>query len=346
MFLRIKNRINKELKGFILGIDKSYSLSKIAPLLYRSIKEFALRDGKRIRPILFLIGYLGFAKKAPAGFYRSAVSLELLHDFMLVHDDIIDKSLTRRGKPSMHAMLNSYLGRYKNIKFNGQDLAIVIGDVMYALALHAFLSVTEDAQNKEAALKKLIEAAIYTGSGELIELLCGIKDIDKVTKQDIYRIYDFKTANYTFASPLSIGATLAGAEKGQINRLFNYGIYLGRAFQIKDDYLGIFGVQAKTGKDNLTDLKESKKTILIWYAYTHSNEKNKAGIKRILAKKDLNKNDLYRMRRIIVSCGAVDYAKKEIAKLIKKAFLLNKSSAMHPKYRRFLEAYSRETLAL
>lgn len=345
MFFKIKNQIDKELRNFILDINRLYSLNKISPLLYRSIKEFMLRDGKRVRPSLFLIGYLGFAKKAPPGLYRSAVSLELLHDFMLVHDDIIDKSDTRRGKPSMHEMLNRYLSPHKDIKFNGQDLTIVIGDVMFALALCAFLSVKEAAVRKENALKKLIEAAVYTGSGELIELLAGIKDIDKITKQDIYKIYDFKTANYTFASPLTMGATLAGAAKNQIKMLFDYGIYLGRAFQIKDDYLGIFGSMSKIGKSNFSDLKESKRTILVWYAYQNSDANDKLKIKRILSKRDLHRNDLLKMREILTSCGTIEYIKKEIRKLIEKACLANEASSMRSLYRNYLNKYSRQLLS-
>ena len=346
MTLKIRKRIEKELKNYIRELDNSYSLSKISPVLYVNIKEFISRQGKRIRPILFVIGYLGYAKKAAAGLYRSAVSIELLHDFMLVHDDIIDKSDTRRGKPSMHAMLNKYLRSNKNAKFNGEDLTIVIGDVMFALAMHAFLAIHEDEKRKEKALKKLIEAAIYTGSGEFIELLYGLKKLEKITKEDIYRVYDYKTANYTFASPLSIGATLAGASHDQIDKLVKYGIYLGRAFQINDDILGMFGSEKKTGKSNLTDLKEAKKTILIWYAYNNSSPKNRLMIKRLLSKKHVDKSDLLRMRWILSSSGTLDYASREINVLIKKAEFINKTLRMKPLYLNLLNSLSKEILSL
>ncbi|MDP2044470.1 MAG: polyprenyl synthetase family protein, partial [Candidatus Omnitrophota bacterium] len=157
MFLKIKSKIEKELRAYANSLDKTYRLSSLSPLLLKSIKEFILRDGKRVRPVLFCIGYLGYAKKVTTpGLYRSALALELLHDFMLVHDDIIDKSSTRRGKPSMHALLNQHLKKYKNIKFSGADLTIVIGDVIYALALDAFCAVKENPVRKERALRKLI----------------------------------------------------------------------------------------------------------------------------------------------------------------------------------------------
>jgi geranylgeranyl diphosphate synthase type I len=299
-----------------------------------------------VRPILFVLGYLGFAKKIAQGLYTSALSLELLHDFMLVHDDIIDKSDTRRSKPSMHKMLNDYLANYKNVKFNGQDLAIVLGDVMYAMAIQALLSIKENKERKERALKKLIEAAIFTGSGEFIELLYGVKDISKITKEDIYKIYDLKTAHYTFAIPLSAGAILAGASQKEINRLTKYGIYLGRAFQIKDDILGMFGDETKIGKSTLTDLQEAKKTILIWYAYNNTERKNKMLTRRILSRERVNRKELLEMRKIILSSGALDYAKEEVADFMQKAYRLIKSSQMDARYKTLLYEYSQEILSL
>ncbi|HOX55104.1 MAG: polyprenyl synthetase family protein [Candidatus Omnitrophica bacterium] len=344
MLSRIKNNIDKNLKTFVAKIDKLYSISAISPLLFQCIKDFVLRDGKRVRPILFVTGYLGYAKKAASDLYTSALSIELLHDFMLVHDDIIDKSATRRGKPSMHELLNKHLKKYKNIKFNGQDLSIVVGDVMYATAINAFLTINENMERKEKALKKFIEAAIYTGSGEFIELINGAKAIEKVTKQDIDKIYDYKTARYTFSTPLTIGAILAGSKDSEINKLFKFGIYLGRAFQIQDDILGMFGDERKIGKSTLSDLQESKKTLLIWHAYNNAERKNKIIIKYILSKNNIFKKDLLTMRRIVKDSGSLEYCQDEIAKLKQKSLLLLSSLKMRSAYRNSLSIYCNSIL--
>lgn len=346
MLDKIKNRIELEITDYFLKLGKEYSLNEASGLLFKNIREFVSRRGKRVRPVLFVIGYLGYSNKAAPGLYRSAVSLELLHDFLLVHDDIIDKSATRRGKPSMHEMFNRGLSNYKNLKFNGQDLAIVTADVIYAMSVLSFLSVRENPERKEQALRKLGEAAMYTAIGEAVELLCGLKDIDKITKNDVYKIYDLKTAYYTFAYPLTIGATLAGANQKQIDNLFKFGVFLGRSFQIKDDILGMFYEQRETGKSNLTDLQEAKKTILIRQAYRNSSGKNKSAIKRILSKKNITKSDLLRMRKLVAESGALDYARKEISSFIKKAKSLNNSSSMHKKYKKLLDSYSQEILKL
>lgn len=346
MLSKIKNRINRELSSFIQDTDRTFSLSKKSALLFKNIKDFILRKGKRARPVLFIIGYLGFSKKVAPGLYRSALSLELLHDFFLIHDDIIDKSDKRRGKPTLHKVLNNYLKKNKGVKFSGEDLTIVLADVMYAMAIHAFLSVKENSQRKEKALRRLIEAAIYTTSGEFIELLSGIKGIENITKPDIYQIYDLKTAYYTFACPLAAGATLAGANRKQIRNLFNYGIYLGRAFQIKDDILGMFGEEDKIGKSLLTDLQEAKKTLIIWYAYNNSPKKNQQIIKNIFSKKNINISDLLKMRKIITTSGALDCAKKEISHFIERAQSLNKYSKMQAKYKNLLNIYTKQLLDL
>jgi geranylgeranyl diphosphate synthase type I len=346
MFLKIKNRIEKELASYCRSINTLYPLKSLSPLLFKSITEFLSRKGKRVRPLLFTVGYLGFAKKAAPGLYRSAISLELLHDFLLVHDDIIDKSQTRRGKPSMHALMNKYLAGKKKLKFSGEDLAIVVGDVMYAMALHAFLAIKEDKQRKEKALEKLIEAALYTGSGEFIELIYGIKNIAEISQRDIYKIYDFKTAVYTFASPLAMGAILAGASQSQADKLFEYGICLGRAFQIKDDIIGMFTDETEIGKSNLTDLQEAKKTLLIWYAYHKSGNKDKSVIRKILSKRNIGRADLEKIRKIVLNSGALSYAKKEISALLKKAEGISRLLTMRAEYKKALASYSKIILAI
>jgi geranylgeranyl diphosphate synthase type I len=346
MFLKIKKKVESELKAYIRNVDRLYALNKISPLLFQAIKDFISREGKRIRPTLFVVGYLGFAKKAAPGLYRSAISIELMHDFMLIHDDIIDKSATRRGRPSMHAMLNSYLAANRNIKFNGTDLAIVVGDVIYAMSLQVFLSIKEDLRRKEKAFKKLIDAAMITGSGEFIELLFGLKGVEKISERDIYKIYDFKTANYTFASPLAIGAILGGASNAQVNRLVKYGTYLGRAFQIKDDILGLFSEEKEIGKSNLTDLQEGKLTLLIWYAYRHNSKEKRRMMKNILSKKNITNEDLLKMRKIVAESGALSYAKKEVSHCLGRAQALIKRSSMRQPYKLKLSQYARGILDL
>jgi geranylgeranyl diphosphate synthase, type I len=344
MLKKIKIRIEKEISRFIASPEGTRSLKAVSPILAEGINEFISRDGKRVRPTLFVLGYLGYCRKEARGLYASALSIELMHDFMLVHDDIIDKSDTRRGKPSMHAMLNDYLKKYRSIKFNGQDLAIVVGDVMYAMGLQAFLSIQENKERKEKALKILIEAALKTGAGEFIELLYGATDIGQLKKEDIYKIYDYKTAFYTFAAPLAIGAELGGASLEEKQKLIRYGILLGRAFQIKDDILGMFSEEQEIGKSSLSDLQEAKKTILIWHAYNNSSSTNKKQMKHILGKENATRGDLLKMRAIISGAGALDFARKEVQQSLKGAQQILLSASIKPAVKSLLQEYSRNIL--
>lgn len=327
------------------GADKTHGLESVSPLLFRNIRNFVLRPGKRVRPIMFAAGYLGFRDKAPAGLYTSALSMELLHDFMLVHDDIIDKSDTRRGKPSMHKMLGNHLKKYRGLKFSGQDLSIIAGDVIYSLAIEAFLAVKEDPARKEKALRRFIQAAVYTGVGEFIELTGEIKSLKDIDIIDINRVYDYKTAYYTFACPLSAGAELAGADQRQVDILGRYGMHLGRAFQIKDDILGMFSEEAEIGKSILTDLQEAKKTLLVWYAFRKGSKTVRLKMKQLFVKDKVTRKDLSSMRGIFIETGALEFAQKEIAKLEASALALLSSSRIRPSYKKQLEKFTDKLLS-
>lgn len=345
MFEQIKNNVEGTLAEYVSHLDMIYRLDRISPHINAAISDYVLRPGKRVRPVLFVAGYKAFSKKEPEGLYTSSLCIELLHDFMLIHDDIIDRSDTRRGKPAMHKLLEKRFSLAKGAKFTGQDLSIVIGDIIYAMAIHTFLTVKEEPIRKEKGLKRFIEAAMFTGSGEFLELIYGATSLDKLQKNDIYKIYDYKTACYTFACPLSIGAILGGAKDTDVQRLFNFGIYLGRAFQIKDDILGIFGDEKEIGKSVLTDLQESKKTLLIFYAYRDSGPKDRAAMKRILSKEAaIGRKELEEMRGLIRRSGALDKCSAEISGFIRQAGCLLDSSGMRPSMKKELGDYTRSLL--
>ena len=346
MLEEIKNNLELSLSNYIKNLDKTYRLSKISPLLHRSIKNFLLRRGKRLRPLLFVLSYLGYSKRPAKGLYASALALELTHNFLLIHDDIIDKSDLRRGEPSMHKTMDNFLKGYQNIKFSGGDLAMVTGDIIYAMAVHLFLSIDEKKINKEKAMKKFSEIVIYTGAGQFIELLYGAQNISRIKKEDIYKIYDLKTAYYSFSSPLILGAVLAGKEEKELQKLFEYGRCLGRAFQIKDDILNLFAREKETGKPALTDLKEAKKTILLELTYQKLNPKNKSQMNKLLGEKHLNSRELSNLRKIISESEGLKLAKQEISRYLNKAKKIGASLKMRPRYKDLLESYTAELLKI
>ena len=344
MYKNIKQRIDKELAGFIEHADKKFGISQTSNLIYDSLKEYILRDGKRIRPFLVVCGFLGFKDREAPGLYTTALSIELLHDFMLIHDDIIDHSDTRRGQPAMHTILNNYLKTFRNPDCTGEDLGVVIGDILYSIGIDAFLEIDVDLNNKQKALKNFIRAGVYTGMGEFYELENGLNPIEKITEESIYKTYDLKTAYYTFAYPLCIGATLAGAQDDDIEKLTEYGTLLGRAFQIKDDIIGMFEDEQKIGKSATTDLEEGKKTILTWYGYNNADQDQKQQIKTLLETKKVTDKDLKKMRGLLKDTGALAYARKTITDMQEQAYAALASSRIKENHKKYLNEFAGKIL--
>ncbi|MFH1062204.1 MAG: polyprenyl synthetase family protein [Candidatus Omnitrophota bacterium] len=346
MVNKIKKNIDQELSKFIKFIDKKYKFSKISPPLYKSLTNFLSRDGKRIRPLLFVIAYKGFSNKLPRNLYLSALAIELLHCFLLIHDDILDNSDIRRGKPAMHILINNYINPNIKTESSGMALALVAGDIIYALAIEAFISMDEFPERKQKALSKFIESGFFTGCGEFMEIVNSKKPISEIRRSEIYRTYDFKTAYYTFTAPLVTGAILAGAKDAEIKNLLKFSKYCGQAFQIKDDITGIFADVKQTGKSNFTDLKEGKKTLLIWYAYKHAHPKDKLRLKTILSKGKICAKDIIDTRRILQETGSLNYCLNQVKNLINQSILALKTSRLKNIYKQELINYCQQILSL
>ncbi|MCR4337714.1 MAG: polyprenyl synthetase family protein [Candidatus Omnitrophica bacterium] len=331
-------KIDQSLAQFLEQIKKDYQLHLVDPILYKSIKEFVLRKGKRIRPILLVLSYKGYSKdkkNTTPSIYYVSTCIELLHNFMLIHDDIIDRSHLRRGKPTMHRLLAKAAKTKEQTKL-GENLGIVVGDIVYACAIDAFLSIKEDLRRKEQALKYFIQTAVLTAMGEFIDTLYGVQPIRKVSEKDIFLNYTLKTARYTFDCPLVVGAILAGADKKEIQRLSRLGLLIGQAFQIQDDIIGIFDTQKNIGKSILSDIAESKKTILVSHAYrTLSPSKQKEFLK-YFTKPRKTYHDLLSIRKIFKDAGSLQYSLDHIQKRLVEASGIIDQLKMKNNYRKFL----------
>ncbi len=334
----LKSKINSQLKLFLDSAIRSRKLADINPLICSCIKEFAMREGKRIRPIFFLLTYQAYAKKKalPVAIIRSSLAFELLHDFLLVHDDIIDNSKTRRGKPTMHMVLKKALNLSEH---TCKDLSIVIGDIIYAMSIEAFLSADMPVGIQNNALKIFLSSTVLTGTGEFIDVLNGFTSIQKIRLQDIRLNYLLKTAEYTFKSPLVCGCIFAGAPKSEIAKVSLLGELLGEAFQIQDDLLGIFGQSRKIGKSILSDIIESKKTLPIFLAYKSASAKKRKFIDQCLGNKQLKLRDLEHIRRIIIETGAHAKTKAEISRLLNKSKKIIMSLKINQTQRRLFEDF-------
>ena len=339
MIEQIKKQINASLESFLEKIRHEYKLHLVNPILFESIKDFTLREGKRIRPLLMVLSYKGFYpkdKKLSASFYNAATCIEFLHNFMLIHDDIIDRSNLRRGKPTLHRLLEKAAVTKEQEKL-GYDLSIIAGDIVYALAIDAFLSIQEAPQRKEKALKYFIQTAAFTAMGEFIDILHGVEKIDKIKEQDVLLNYTLKTARYTFECPLVVGAILAGAPQKDIDNLSKLGILIGQAFQIQDDIQGIFDSEEHIGKSILSDIAESKKTILVCHAYNKLSPQNRKKFMRYFTKPKKSYADLIAIRKIFLESQSLNYSLHAIQSRLDQAKRILKELKMNIRYRQVVE---------
>lgn len=320
-------------------VEKDYKLHLVSPVLYQSIREFTLREGKRIRPLLLILSYKGFSpkgKRISPSIYNASTCIELLHSFMLIHDDIIDRSDLRRGKPTLHRLLGKTVKTSDQQKL-GYDLGIVAGDIVYAFAIDAFLSVKESPSRKERALKYFIQTAAFTAMGEFIDTVHGVEKLNKVKEKDVFLNYTLKTARYTFDCPLVTGAILAGADNRDIKKLSELGILIGQAFQIQDDIIGIFETEKNIGKSILSDLDESKKTLLVCHANDTLSPAKKKLFLKYFDKHKKSYNDLVAVRKIFVDAGSLQYCMDQVDDRIQKTFKKLRSLKMQEKYRLVIE---------
>lgn len=196
-------------------------ISKISPVLLPVVDKFidSCRGGKRIRGILVVLGYQINSKLAGKEIFKIAAAYEIFHSAILAHDDIIDKSLIRRGQPSLFQALGA--------DHRGTSLAICLADAGFFLATKIISEANFPQKEKNEVLKYFSGIMLDTAMGQIL-------DIDK---GDNLTIAKYKTAKYTVSGPLVLGAILAGAKLGQLDNLDKFGQALGIAFQVQDDIL-------------------------------------------------------------------------------------------------------------
>ena len=285
--------------------------------LHANTEDFVLSGGKRLRPLLLLISYLGYSpegtdvKKA----LKAAASVEVLHSFLLVHDDIVDKDDMRRGKPAMHARITPHIPQGIT---SPEDIAIILGDMIMFHSLDLVLDSDIEPKRIVKALKVLTDASINTAIGEMYDLLDNNKSLTKTEFEHILFVMTYKTSRYTISMPLAMGAILAGNEKNpeDFDEIANL---LGVAFQLQDDLLGVFGEVEKIGKSITSDVEEGKKTLIMKWLYDESTDDEKKFILENLGKGEIGKEEFERIRALILKHGIKERIEKYIEEMLDEA---------------------------
>lgn len=270
----------------------------------REMIEHPIRaGGKRIRPALLLLSNELVGGK-PDSALPAAASVELLHTFTLVHDDMMDHDLERRGRPTVHALW-------------GDEMGIIVGDTLYSIAFQTLLDLRKRGMPDGLildAMGELIKANSELHEGQMLDMLYGKSE--DVTEKEYMEMVGKKTGALLEAS-MRIGAILGGGSLKEVNALGRFGMYLGLAFQIKDDVLCLTADGRELGKPVGSDICEGKKSLLVLYALEHAKVGDRGKLLAILGRREAC--DLNTSMRIIKETKAVEHAVEKTREFTLKA---------------------------
>ncbi len=290
-----------------------------AVVLIDSIAEF-ISGGKRLRPTFLLAGWLAASSELTPNVFQAAASLELLQACALIHDDVMDSSDTRRGKPATHREFATYHRGHRWLGSSetfGTGAAILLGDLCLAWADELLMAADFTISQKTAGkqIYDLMRTELMIGQYlDLLEQARGGGSIERAF--DVIRL---KSAKYTIEKPLVLGATLAGAAPELISALAEYGLTLGEAFQLRDDVLGVYGDPQETGKPAGDDLREGKQTVLIAEALATASPNQLEAINYHLGNPAIDEGEIALLRETIAATGALHRVEARIADMTNRA---------------------------
>lgn len=301
-------------KRQIKTIDKS--LNEFVENIYNLCK-----GGKRLRAAYIYFGYLACGGEDRKTVLELCASIELIHSYFLIHDDIQDQDDMRRGMMTMHANYEQiHKKRYKtgDPAHFGESIAILAGDMASAFGYDILARSKLSDKIKIAILNKINALIIDTIAGQFLDIKLEVDS--NVNLRDIMNVLKYKTAKYTIEGPLHIGAIAADNNARNNLKIFSdYAIPLGIAFQIRDDILGIFGNEEKLGKPVGSDIRENKRTLLIYKAFEKANNIQKKILNNCLGKNKLTEKQIDDFRHVIIETGSLDYAKRKTDDLLHQA---------------------------
>ncbi|MFI1801175.1 polyprenyl synthetase family protein [Streptomyces sp. NPDC020379] len=305
-FATVRTRIDGFLDDFLTHKTHTADTQKMPGEVPRTLHDFLFAGGKRLRPLLCVAGWHAAGGHGnPAPTFQVAASLEMFHAFALIHDDVMDNSATRRGRPTVHRQLAA---RHQNGRSTatadhlGAGAAILIGDLALAWSDELLHTAGLTPKQLRAVLPLIDTMRTEVMYGQYLDLAAAGTLTDDV--ELALTIVRYKTAKYTVERPLHVGAALAGADAPVRAALSAFALPVGEAFQLRDDLLGVYGNPATTGKPCTDDLREGKHTALTALAFRRASQDQRKSLTGLFGDADLDEESCDRLRGILTATGA------------------------------------------
>ncbi|MFE0424026.1 polyprenyl synthetase family protein [Streptomyces sp. NPDC058953] len=312
-----KGRVDEALRGFVgREADELVAIDAELVPVARQLEE-AVSEGKRLRAAFCYWGWRAAGQPDSDALLRAAASMELVHAAAVVHDDLIDESALRHGRPTAHIALRARPRRRPRSATAARSLAMLVGDLLMALAGQLFATSGLPAAYLARARPLWSAMARELIAGECLEILRTGTAPDTESSLKVIR---YKTAKYTVEQPLLIGGVLGGAGERLRAGFSAYGLPLGEAFQLRDDLLGLFGDPARTGKASPDDLRTARPTALLAETWRVADESERAMLRRLLARgRALDADGVDTVRALMTRLGSPDRIERMITTRVAEA---------------------------
>ncbi len=303
---KVKQEIDALLSDFLNQkiVDASRIGSEYQKLLNVIAKQ-TLRGGKRLRPSLAMLGYEIAGGKDRDKMLKAAMSLEIFHNYLLMHDDIMDHDDKRHGGLNVTGVYKRRYSRTLNsldVQHVANSIAMLAGDICCGLSYESLIASGMNPQQLVSAISRLNTATFEVAAGQHLDLIGSVGK--SLTISDIKKINQYKTADYTVIMPLQFGAILAGGPATLHTLFAKFGNNAGVAFQLSDDDLGVFGSPKLTGKPVGSDIKEGKQTVLMHNGIELTKGTQRDFIKRCINNPKLTAKDVKKVQNILIKSGA------------------------------------------
>lgn len=279
--------------------------ARLAPLA-QAVSRLVLAGGKRMRPAFVYWGYRASGAAHTDALWHPAAAVELLQAFALIHDDVMDRSLRRRGRPAVHVELAAHhgaAGLTGDGPWFGVGAAVLAGDLAFVWADELFDATPLAAVDRERGRAVFTELRSELMAGQYLDLLLTASA--DAGPEQARRVALLKAGRYTVTRPLHLGAALGGGAPELCAALTAFGDAVGVAFQLRDDILGLFGDPNATGKGVLDDLRQGKRTVLMLEALARCSPAERAVLSAALGDADVDDITGERVRAIVRGCGAL-----------------------------------------